>query len=63
MFCICFSGPLFTDVTKIFALADIEWMSKTTFYDYQHIHILPVVKKKLTSTLDNARETVRQSSK
>lgn len=54
------SGLHFSDIDKMCQVADIQWMSKTLFYDYQHSHILPVIDKNLTDTLKSSRDLIIQ---
>lgn len=54
------SGSTYTDFTKVMEEANVQWMSKTLFYDYQHSHILPVIKSQLESCLADAIEKVKQ---
>lgn len=58
--CVSFSGAMFSDITKVFALAEVQWMSKTTFYDYQHSHILPVITTRFEQSLEESRNTVNE---
>ena len=61
----CFDAPCrgltYSALRKYFQLADVQWMSKTLFYDYQHSHMLPVIKQYFNESLQSTRETLIES--
>jgi len=45
-------------MNKFCELADIQWLSKTTFYNYQHTHIIPTISEHFEASLKESRENM-----
>lgn len=58
-----FSGQTFSPIAKWLELADIQFISKTTFYNYQHDYILPAIKKAYDISLKNTKDEINARSK